>query len=81
MNNQPIDIDRIVREIVDRLRAELDRPVATLTLDSRVVTMADLEGKLDGVRQFVLGPNTIITPLARDELKEKKIEITRAPTE
>lgn len=82
MNNKSLDIDRIVREIVERLRAELEvQPVATLTLETRVVTMAELKGKLCGVQQLVLKPCAIITPSARDELREKKIEIIRDPAE
>jgi len=82
MNTETLDIDRIVREIVSRLRAEMEmKPVAALTMDARVITMSELEGKLDGVRQLVVRHRTIITPLVRDELREKKIEIVRGTTE
>jgi len=80
MNYETLDIDRIVREIVSRLRAEMEmKPVAALTLDARVITMSELDGKLDGVQQLVVRHRTIITPLVRDELREKKIEIVRNP--
>jgi len=82
MNNETLDIDRIVREIVSRLRAEMKvQPAVALTMDARVITMSELEGKLDGVRQLVVRHRTILTPSARDELREKKIEIVREPAE
>ena len=82
MNLESLDIDRIVREIVERLRAELEvKPTAVLSLDSHVITMHDLRDKLNGVQQLVIKPNAIVTPLVRDELKEKNIEIVRSNIE
>jgi len=82
MNIETLDIDRIVREIVSRLRAEIEvQPLAALTLDARVITMSELSGKLDGVRQLVVPCRAILTPSARDELVAKKIKIVRAPAE
>ena len=83
MNLETLDIDRIVREIVRRLRAEIEvQPAATaLTLDARVVTLSHLEGKLDGVRQLMVRSQAILTPSVRDELTDKKIELIRAPAE
>ena len=84
MNLETLDIDRIVREIVRRLRAEMNvQPAAAvaLTLDTRVITLSHLEGKLDGVRQLRVCSRAILTPSVRDELTDKKIEIVRAPNE
>lgn len=82
MNNEPLDVDRIVREIVSRLRAELKtQPAETLTLDVRVVTLAALEGRLEGVRKLIVGARAIVTPSARDDLTDKNIEIVRSPNE
>jgi len=82
MDSKTLDIDRIVCEIVRRLRAEMeDQPVAALTLDGRVITMSELKGKLEGVRQLIVQCRAILTPSVRDELREKKIEIVRAPAE
>jgi hypothetical protein len=75
-----IDIDRIVREIVARLRAEMEaQPVDELSLDTRVVTMTEVKGKLDGIRQLKIGLRAIVTPSVRDELNDKKITLVRAP--
>ncbi len=82
MNFETLDIDRIVREIVSRLRAEMEtQPVAALTVDARVITMSELEGKLGGVRQLRVRSRALLTPSVRDELTTKKIEIVRAPAE
>lgn len=82
MNFETLDIDRIVREIVSRLRAEMEvQPVAALTVDTRVITLSELDGKLEGVRQLMVRSRAILTPSVRDELSAKKIEIVRAPAE
>jgi hypothetical protein len=85
MNSETLDIDRIVREIVSRLRAELtemgaevtEQPTTVLTLAAQVVTMAEIRGKLKGVTQLKLEPRAIVTPSVRDELNDHKIEIVR----
>ncbi len=82
MNLETLDIDRIVREIVSRLRAEMEvQPVAALTVDARVITMSELDGKLKGVRQLRVRSRALLTPSVRDELTAKKIEIVRATSE
>ncbi len=83
MNLETLDIDRIVREIVRRLRAEMEvQPAATaLTLDAQVITLSALEGKLEGIRQLMVCPRAILTPSVRDELRSKKIEIVRTTNE
>ena len=79
MNFETLDIDRIVREIVSRLRAEMEvQPVAVLTVDARVITLSELDGKLEGVQQLRVGSRAILTPSVRDELRAKEIEIVRA---
>lgn len=79
MNNTSLDIDRIVREIVDRLRAAVDtEPAGTLLLDQKVITMSQIEGRLDGVRQLVVGQRAVVTPSVRDELSDKNIQLIRS---
>ena len=79
MNNQNIDIDRIVREIVDRLRAELQcQPAKVLAIDAKVITLAELNGKLSGIQQLKINSRAIVTPAARDQLKDHQIDIIRA---
>lgn len=69
------DIERIVR----RLLAEMTSPplATTLTLEANVVTMVELRDKLEGVQKLVVKPRAIVTPLVRDELTDRKIELIR----
>lgn len=123
MRNRTLDIDRIVREVLDRLermtehgapevgetaaaenrsaesgerrakpaegergasaprqlggerKAEESKPAAALALAERVISTAQLDGRLDGVRRVRVRPKAVVTPAARDLLREKKIEI------
>ncbi|MCO6457261.1 MAG: hypothetical protein J5I93_18340, partial [Pirellulaceae bacterium] len=50
---------------------------ARLAIRERVVTMAVLRDRLSGVRQVVVHPRAIVTPLVRDELKQRRIELLR----
>ena len=82
MNTEPLDIDRIVREIVGRLRAEVEgQHAATLVVDARVVTLEQLDGKLEGVKKVVLGSKAVVTPAARDELAAKNITVVQQTAE
>jgi len=82
MNIDGIDIDRIVREIVNRLRDEIAvLPTAEFVLDARVVTMEEVRGKLEGVQQLKLRSHAIVTPSVRDELSDRNITLVRAPAE
>lgn len=80
-------IERIVREIVSRLNngnaqvtqngssEKTENQVGTLTLTEKVVSVETLGGKLDNVSQLRLQPKAVLTPAARDELRDKGIEI------
>lgn len=46
-----------------------------LVVLSQVVTMAELEGRLEGVRRLVVPPQAVITPLVRDELHRKRVAL------
>ena len=80
MNLETLDIERIVREVVSRLRAEMsEQSSAVLTLDARVVTMNELNGKLNGIQKLQVDAKAILTPSVRDELNDKNIELIRVP--
>ena len=42
---------------------------------SQVVTMAELEGRLDTVRRLVVPPQAVVTPSVRDELARKNVTL------
>lgn len=84
-------IERIVGEVLDRLRTnktattnetsnqkpEQNPASDRLELADRVVTTATLEGRLAGRRAIVVLPQAVVTPAARDLLREQNIAIER----
>jgi hypothetical protein len=81
-------LEWIVQEVVRRLLAELGRDrqaavggpadaSATLALDQPVVTALELRPRLAGVARLEVGPRTIVTPAARDLLKETGVALAR----
>lgn len=75
--------EQIVREVLRRLTG-LNRSVAQdsdsnrvgdLILPGRLVTLEVLEQRMDGVRRIIVPERALITPAARDELRQRKIEI------
>jgi hypothetical protein len=47
----------------------------------RVLSAADLRHSLNGHREVVLGPDTVLTPLAGEELRSRDVQVTRAAPE
>ena len=79
------DVERIVVEVIRRLRA-MDSPAAPavpapvghdLVLTERVITMRTVDGRLAGVQRLLVPPNAVVTPAVKDELKQRKIELVR----
>jgi len=111
MAEPPIDVDKLVREVLAKLgvapepgaeTAETVQPGEVsasstppagapggatpsqaasspsngeLVVLSQVVTMSELEGRLDGVRRLVVPPQAVVTPSVRDELHRKRIAL------
>lgn len=46
-----------------------------LSLDAKVISVETLRGKLDNVAQLKVRPKVVVTPAARDELRNKGVEI------
>ena len=74
-------IDQIVREVLARLagtqKTETKQPKSgELALAAKVITLAELDGKIDGVRQLVLPRGAIVTPAVRDLMRQKQIAVT-----
>jgi hypothetical protein len=47
----------------------------------RVLAVADLRDSLNGQRELVLAPHTVVTPLAGEELRHRGIRVTRSTPE
>jgi hypothetical protein len=114
----PIDIERVVREVIAELRAAAESPGTAvrgdrrretpdaltpcpsptgrgeddapgpspasgrgeeLVLAERVVTLASLDGRLDGVRRLVVPAGAVVTPAARDDLYRRGVSLGLAP--
>jgi len=91
MAEPPIDIDRVVREVLAELGAgpAEGAPGGTasfsgsadggeLILTARVVTLSEVEGRLEAVRRLVVPPQAVITPAVRDELIRKNVSLAYA---
>lgn len=48
-----------------------------LHLSLPVISVARLEGKLTGVKRLVVTPKAVVTPAAKDLLRERKVELAR----
>src|SRR6478735_7831246 len=87
MNVTPADIERIVREVLGRLAPTVRAapaatngstalaPAGSLVLAGKVVTTADLDGRLDGVTTLLLAPRAVVTPAARDLLRQRGVTV------
>ena len=49
-----------------------------LVVTSRVVTMVDILGRLNGARRLVVAPDAIVTPAVRDELLRRGVALAHA---
>lgn len=86
MNPQPLDIERIVQEVLRRLQrhafeaagiAHPNEPNASneLVISDRVITLRHVEGRLDGVAQVVAPTGAVVTPSVRDELRRARVAL------
>jgi hypothetical protein len=90
MNLTAADIDRIVAEVVRRLRAIMatsSTPAAavrettnSLNLSDKVITLQTLRGRLEGITTVIVSERAIVTPAVKDELRDRKIRWERATT-
>jgi hypothetical protein len=49
-----------------------------LALDARLITLAEVAGRLDRVRRLVVMPGAVVTPAVRDELQRRNVALVRA---
>ena len=85
------DIQRIVREVMAQLGGDAKTAVAADALlavpparrdgdvfvDSQLVTLESIAGRLHGARQLIVPPGALVTPSVRDELRRKGVELVR----
>jgi hypothetical protein len=84
------DLERVVAEVLRRLRDfsaktvrgrdEFPVPqqamgVTHLTIEDRVVTMKLLDGNLDGITHVFVPGDAVVTPLVRDELRQRNVRV------
>jgi hypothetical protein len=75
-------IERIVREVIRRLRVESERaatvkPSHSHLVNDRLITASLIESIPKGTTEVTIAPRAILTPLARDEAKDRGIRIVR----
>lgn len=61
----------------ESLPGAAEAPPGELALAERVISQRLVAGRLEGVRRVVVGPRAVVTPLVRDELKRRRIELVR----
>ena len=71
--------ERIVQEVIRRLVAGGvtvgDTGNKQLALSERVITLATLDGKLDGVETVSVQKRAVVTPAVKDELNRRSIRL------
>lgn len=74
-------IERIVREVLRQIASSGPAPPApapaTLRLDEAVVSVGGLEGRLEGVERIDVARRAVVTPAARDLLRQRGVGIVR----
>ncbi len=79
------EIEAIVRAVLQRLRAVEVAPAKAPTfsppgevrLDQRLVTLEDLRDRWDGMKSLQVPTRCIITPAAKDELRQHGVDVQR----
>ena len=78
-HSDPELFERIVQEVIRRLVAGGITVGATgnkqLALSERVITLATLDGKLDGVETVSVQKRAVVTPAVKDELNRRSIRL------
>lgn len=86
MSESAEQVDRIVHEVLSRLgrgaqAAANDAASSSLgeiVLSEKVVSATLLADRLDGVKRVVVSPRAVVTPSARDLLRDRNITLARA---
>jgi hypothetical protein len=77
-------VERIVREVLARLTAGDQKPAKSETPDTsairlvgRVISLADVKQLPADAHEILVSSDALITPAARDELRERGVQIVR----
>lgn len=80
-------VETIVAEVMRRLSAQGVRVTAAedtgateLEIATRVISLATLSGRLEGIGRLVVKADAVVTPSVRDELRQRNIELVRQST-
>ena len=88
------DIERIVREVLERCGGQQDAtprtattptaapsvtlPAGQLKIDNRVISLNDITDRLEGIRELVVPRGAVLTPSARDLLRQQGVTVQSA---
>ncbi len=77
--SSPLDdfIERIVREVIRRLHAESVKTSNANVINDRLITAAMIQSLPTGACEVTIAKRAIVTPLARDEARDRGIKIRR----
>ena len=72
-------IDSIVREVVRRLKQDEPKSMVSHSnyVSNRVVTLAQIENRLDGTEEIAVRADAVVTPAVKDLLREKSVRLVR----
>jgi hypothetical protein len=78
IKNSPLStstVDSIVRQILSDLTVLPTKELDGIYLDSRVVSLAEINERLGTSKKLYISPKSVLTPSAKDEIRKRKIEI------
>ena len=87
MNHTTRDIDWIVKEVVRRLtnlqtatESHTDVAAEATSLRRRVITVESLPDRRSSAKRIVIPSTAIVTPAAKDEIRDRGLELVRGAT-
>ena len=69
------EVDRIVAEVLRRIRSLRDAKSESFSIRERVVSLAVIDKLSEQVQSITVPHNAVITPSVQDELRYRKIRI------
>lgn len=84
MNLPESEIARIVQQVVNELTSggviarDDSEMTGRLEIDASIVSLDTISGRLDGISSMIVRRQAVVTPAARDLLKERNVALVRA---